>query len=165
VAVFLGDKSRFAVEIGEWHGGLRRVDLWAAGQWLTCDDHWAFVKQFRHSVQTDSAWLDSGGGSPLPFPGLSFAVTHRRLLANDDGLRERWWFMCWGPTTDNVLAHLFRDGDHLAITVEFCREEHLRLNPDHVGAVFVAEVEAADFAEILRETVAVLDQEPPPASS
>lgn len=139
----LGDKSRFAVEIGDWHGGLCRVDLWAAGQWLTCDDNWAYVSQFRHTVQSDCAWLVAGGGSPTPFPGLSLAATHRRLLADSEGLREQWWFLLWGPTTDNVSAHLFRDGDHLTITLQFWRERHLRLHPEHVGVVFVVAIDTA----------------------
>jgi hypothetical protein len=164
VTVPLGDKSRFAVEIGNWHGGLRRVDLWAAGQWLTCDDNWAYVKQLRHSVQADCAWLTSGGGSPTPFPRLSSAATHRRLLADDEGLREQWWFLHWGPTTDNVSAHLFRDGDHLTITLQFWREEHLHLHPEHVGAVFVVEIETEEFVEILRDTITILEQEPTPPS-
>ncbi|MFI6082566.1 hypothetical protein ACIBBB_16580 [Streptomyces sp. NPDC051217] len=50
MTVLLGDKDRFAAEVGEWDHALRRVDLWAAGQWLTCDDNMAFVKQFRLAV-------------------------------------------------------------------------------------------------------------------
>ncbi|MCW2913819.1 MAG: hypothetical protein JWN52_1887 [Actinomycetia bacterium] len=154
----LGDESRFAVEIGDWRGGLCRVDLWAAGQWLTCDDNWAYVNQFRHTVQTDCALLAAGGGSPAPFPGLSFAATHQRLRADDE--RDQCLFLHWGPTTDNVLAHLFRDGDHLTITLQFWRESHLRLHPEHVGTVFVIEIDTEEFIEILRDTITALEQEP-----
>jgi len=152
------------VEIGERYGGLRRVDLWAADQWLTCDDDWVYAKQFRHSVQTDCARLDSGGGLPRPFPGLSPAAAHQRLLADDEGLGEQWGFLRWGPTTDNVSAYLFREGDRLVITLAFYRQEHLRLHPEHGGAVFTVEIVAEEFIEILRNTVAVLDEEPAPAS-
>jgi hypothetical protein len=84
------------------------------------------------------------------------------LLADDHGLRERWWFLQWGPTTDNVLVHLFPEGNHLVITVEFCREEHLRRNPEHIGAVFVAEIEAGELAGILQSAVATLGSDPTP---
>ncbi|MER6573976.1 hypothetical protein ABT288_49605 [Streptomyces sp. NPDC001093] len=80
MTVVLGDKSRSAVEVGEWELSLRRVDLWAAGQWLTCDDNMAFIGQFRSDVVDTVAWLRSGSGSPLPFDGLSPAATHLRLM-------------------------------------------------------------------------------------
>jgi hypothetical protein len=70
VTVLLGDKNRFAAEVGEWEHSLLRVDLWAAGQWLTCDDNMAFVGQFRSDVTDTVAWLRSGASSPLPFDGL-----------------------------------------------------------------------------------------------
>jgi hypothetical protein len=64
VTVFFGDKRRFAVEVGDWDGpALRRVDLWAAGQWLTCDDNMAFVRQFGRAVAGSATWLRSGHGT------------------------------------------------------------------------------------------------------
>lgn len=156
------------MEIGESVNSLRRVDLWAAGEWLTCDDNVAFVAQFRSAVRDTAAWVRSGHGSPLPFTGLSPAATHRRLYAGvgEDGeteegneLRSEFRFLDrWGPTTDNLLAMLFRDGDNLVITLEFWREEHLRAHAEHVGEVFVIEIQATEFAGILEDLVAALDQ-------
>ena len=80
MTVLLGDKNRFAAEVGDWDNALCRVDLWTAGKWLTCDDNMAFVRQFRRDVLDTVAWLRSGQGSPLPFDGLSPESTHRRLL-------------------------------------------------------------------------------------
>ena len=158
VTLLMGRKERFALEAGEWDGGLRRVDIWVAGQWLTCDDNMAYVPQFRLSVQRDLARLDSV--APAPFPGLPPAAIHQQLLTDDDGLGEQWWFLHWGPTTDNVLAYLFRDGDRLVITMEFWREEHLRRHLEHRGAVFVAEIEAEELADILQNAVGVLGPDP-----
>lgn len=98
--VVLGDKSRFAAEVGE-PGPLCRVDLWAAGKWLTCDDNMAYVPQFRRDVLDTAAWLRSGEGSSLPFAGFSAEATHRRLMrhAGDDEseadyqLRSRFRFL------------------------------------------------------------------------
>jgi hypothetical protein len=113
MTLLLGDKGRFAAEVSERYGGqLRRVDLWATGQWVTCDDNMAYIPQLRLSVQADRRRLGSLGGSLPPFPGLHPAAVHQQLLTDDDGLRGQWWFLRWGPTTDNVLTHLFRDGDH-----------------------------------------------------
>jgi hypothetical protein len=165
VAVFLGDKRRFAVEVGDWvDPALRRVNLWAADQWLTCDDNLAYVKQFRRAVEDTAIWARSGHGSPLPFANLSPATTHRRLVAgtgNDEEdyeLRMQFQiFDGWGPTTDNLLAFLFHDRDHLVITLQFWREEHLLKHPEHAETVFAVEIQAAEFAGILKDLAAVLD--------
>jgi hypothetical protein len=71
------------------------------------------------------------------------------LLADGEGLDQRRGFLHRGPTTDNVNAHLFREGDRLAITLEFCREEHLP-HHEHIGAVFTVEIDAEELIEILR---------------
>ncbi|MEU0957060.1 hypothetical protein ABZ353_32740 [Streptomyces niveus] len=161
MAVLLGDKHRFAAEVGEWDDTLCRVDLWAAGQWLTCDDNMAFVKQFRLAVLNTAEWLRSGQGSPPPFTDLPPVATHRRLTlrAGDDDeteaeheLRGRFQALTWGPTTDNVTAYLFRDGDCLTITLQFWREP-----PEQAAEIFVAEIPVAEFAETLEDLVAVLD--------
>jgi hypothetical protein len=171
VAFFFGDKRRFAVEVGDWAGpALRRVDLWAAGQWLTCDDNMAFVRQFRRAVADTATWLRAGRGTALPFPAMPAAAAHQRLVAGtgredeDDALRRRYrFFDCWGPTTDNVEAFAFRDGDHLEITWQFWREGHLLKHPEHAGTVFTLEIQAAELAGLLEDLVAALGRggEPP----
>ena len=157
MTLLVGDKARFAVEVGEWRGGqLRRVDMWASDQWLTCEDNTAFVPQLHRSLQAECARMTAIMETPPPFAGLPPDVAHRRLLANDDGLRESWWFLQWGPTTDNVLAHLFPHGDDLAITAEFWREEHLRLHPEHAETIFVAEITADELTGILQDAAVAL---------
>lgn len=166
------------MEVGDWDGtALRRVDLWAAGQWLTCDDNVAFVPQFRSSavpqfrreVAETAAWLRAGGGVPVPLAGLSPAAAHRRLMAGagdeeeDDRLRRRFrLFDRWGPATDNIEAYLFRDGERLEVTWQFWREEDLLRHPEHAGTVFTVEVGAAELAGLLEDLAAVLgcDGEP-----
>ncbi|MFK0011369.1 hypothetical protein [Streptomyces sp. NPDC091027] len=166
--VMLGNQSRFGAEVGAEVGApgpLRRVDLWAAGRWLTCDDNMAYVPQFRRDVLAAAAGLRSGGGSPLPFPGLSPEATHRRLVrsteegdASESGyeLRSRFRFLLWGPTTDNVLAHLFRDEDRLLLTLSFWREDHLLGHPADAGAVFTAETGTEEFTGTLEALATAL---------
>ncbi|MEY9842879.1 hypothetical protein [Streptacidiphilus sp. EB103A] len=166
MTVLLGDKTRFAAEVGEGEQSLRRVDLWAAGQWLTCDDNMAFVRQLRSDVVDTVGWLRSGGGSPLPFDGLSPEGTHRRLMHRsgaDDQTEEEYEFrsqfrvLSWGPTTDNVTALRFRNADRLVLTAQFRREEHLFKHPEHVGKVFATEVPTEEFVGILEGLTAALD--------
>ncbi|MFF2412306.1 hypothetical protein [Streptomyces sp. NPDC058092] len=164
MTVPLGDKRRFAVEIGDRDHGLRRVDLWAAGQWLTCDDNMAFVAQFRHTVLETANCVRSGKGSPLPWPDLPAEVNHRRLLLGsetphdtDAGPRGRYRGLEWGPTTDNLISSLFRNRDSLTLTFEFWRKEHLLTHPAHAGHVFVVEVPVPEFVEILDGLVTALD--------
>lgn len=160
----LGDKSRFAAEVGE-PGALCEVDLWAAGKWLTCDDNMAYTPQFRRDVLDTASWLRSGAGVPLPYAGLSAEATHRRFRqhAGDDEsevdyqLRSTCRVLLWGPTTDNVLAHLFREEDQLVITLEFWREKHLLSRPEDRGAVFVARIPSGEFIGILEGIAAALD--------
>jgi hypothetical protein len=75
----------------------------------------------------------------------------------DFAFRRRFRVLDWGPTTDNVTAHLFRDGNGSLMTVHCRRDEHLLEHPEHVGEVFVAEVPTAEFVGILQGLVAVLD--------
>lgn len=163
--VVLGDKLRFAAEVGE-PGALCRVDLWAAGKWLTCDDNMAYVPQFRRDVLRTAAWLRSGGGSPVPFAGLSAEAAHRRLVYRmgevnapeaDYRLRRGFQALLWGPTTDNLTACLFRAGDRLVVTLEFWREAHLINHPEDAGVVHAVEIQAAEFVGILEGVAAALD--------
>ncbi|MEZ0096015.1 hypothetical protein [Streptacidiphilus sp. EB129] len=147
---------------------------WTCGpreQWLSCDDNMAFVGQLRSDVVDTVGWLHSGGGSPLPFDSLSPEATHLRLMHRagaDDETEEEYEFrsqfrvMSWGPTIDNVTAHLFRDADRLVLTLQFLREEHLDRHPDHAGKVFVAEVPTEEFVGILEGLAAVLDSSQDP---
>ncbi|MEV4454775.1 hypothetical protein [Microbispora sp. NPDC049633] len=163
MAVFLGDKHRFGVEIGEWVNPLlRRVDLWAADQWLTCDDNLAFAMQFRLSVTGTANWLRSGPAPHPPFSGLSPVAAHRRLVGQSADFEEehrRHEIFHWGPTTDNLRSFLFRNSkreDELVITFDFWREEHLLEHPEHAGRVFAAELRTKEFIGILDELAEVV---------
>lgn len=166
VSTIFGDKHRFAAEVGEWDHELCRVDIWAGGKWLTCDDNMAFVRQFRRDVLDTTGRLRSGMTSALPFDGLSPQATHRRLMlrAETDGeseadfeFRNRYRGLDWGPTTDNVTTHLFQDQDCSLLTLQFRREEHLLKHPEHADEVFVAKIPTAEFVGILRDLAAILD--------
>ncbi|MEU4266580.1 hypothetical protein [Streptomyces sp. NPDC026092] len=143
------------------------MDLWVAGEWLTCDDNMAFAPQFRHAVLDTIAQLRSPAGFPPPFAGLSPIAAHRRLMLDaghdqeteaDYELRSRHRVLDWGPTTDNATTHLFRDGDRLMITLQFRRAEHLLRHPEHADKVFLAEIAAPEFVSILEDLVAALDR-------
>ena len=143
--VLFGDRDRFAIEIGDRPD---LVDLWAAGHRLTYFDNDVYLPQFRHSVKTTLDWLGRDPDLSLPYPGHSPEENHCLLMADDTGLRERYWVFNWGPTTDDFFAHLFHDGNRLIITVQFHRRDHpLR------GEVFVIETSKEEFTQILKGTV------------
>ena len=157
MSILFGDKLRFAAEVGEfWNDSdqFRRVDLWASGRWLTCDDNVVFVPQFCMSVRDTLNWLRSDCDLSRPYGGMSLTETHRRLLEIDDGSREQFWFPLWGPTTDNVSGHVFRDGDSLSITLEFWRETHKP--PEERGEVFVSEMPESEFVGVLEQIITAL---------
>lgn len=161
--VVVGDKVRFAAEIGG-PGPLCRVDLWAAERWLTCDDNTVYVPQFRRDVLHTAARLRLGEGLPVPFAGYSAESAHRRLVrraedsasATDDQSRDGFQALLWGPTTDNVITCLFRESDHVVITLEFWREDHLVNHPEDAGAVLVVEIPAEEFIALLESIAAAL---------
>jgi hypothetical protein len=112
-----GDRSRFAVEVGESSGdtdAARRVDVWAAGVWLTCDDNNVYVPHFAGCLQhaVGSLLVDpTHRRLGRPYPELSFADNYRRLRAEEDNTDYlAYRFMDWGPTADNVGMLLFREG-------------------------------------------------------
>jgi hypothetical protein len=156
--MLIGNKERFAAEIGEFCGNspaLRRVDLWAANRWWTCDDNMVYVPQFHHSVQFTVDRLRSGGINLLvPFKDVSPADAHRRILAEEADEDspvswDRFWFESWGPTTDNVISRIFREQGRVWITFEFWREDHH--DPDELGRVFVAELAEEELISVLEQ--------------
>lgn len=153
--ILVGDKRRFAAEVGEPLGELHRVDLWAAGHRLTCDDNAAFVPHFCMCVRATLARLRSGPNLSPPDPGLSIEEAHRRLLEVGCGSSEPFRFPSWGPTTDNVRGHLLQTGKSLSLALEFWREEHRPA--EERGVVFVAEIPEAELIDVLERLIAALD--------
>ena len=97
MAILLGNKDTFAAEVGDADGtDLRRVDLWAVGQWLTCDDNTVYVPQFRHYV---GLTRDRVVAEAVPSPGPSAVAAHRRLLADGERLLPQFW------REDHLRAH------------------------------------------------------------
>src|SRR5207248_5778604 len=124
-----GEKSRFAIEVGEFSGDTdssRRVDVWAADHWLTCDDNSVYVPHFAWCLQHAVGRLLSDPQayrSGRPYPDLSAADNHHRMWADaesgDDAEDRAYRFMDWGPTADNVRMHLFREGGTTLLPFSF----------------------------------------------
>lgn len=134
MAGLLGDERRFAVEVGDG-SVLRRVDLWVAGQWVTCEGGRVFVEQFCSCVACIVAVVRAGGIPARPFAGASSAAAHRRLRCGfvgggrefeRFGFFRRWG---WGPADDSVASFLWWDEGCLVIAMGFWRERHLLTRP------------------------------------
>lgn len=156
--MLIGDKARFAVEIGDYcEGGtaLRRVDLWAANRWLSCDDNHAYVGSFVMQVQRTIDRLrakTSARELAPPVAGLTPLQMYRQ--ASRRQALTRWQLLNWDETTDNFSSYLFRVEDRLVITFEFWREHHEPA--EDRGKIFATELPVAEFVEILERMLQVL---------
>ena len=124
-----GERERFAFEIGppdpqQPTTGVRTVDVYAAGRWLTCDDNSVYVPQFVYSLEGSIGRLlvdPAVYNLSRPYPDLSIEENFRRLLAdaeagsNGDHDYRDYLFMDWGPTSDNVSNCLFREGERVYV--------------------------------------------------
>lgn len=158
---YYGERERFAFEIGppDCEGpttGTRRVDVYAAGRWLTCDDNTVYVQQFVYSLEGSIGRLlrnPTFYKSVRPYPELSIEENFRQLLveaeagATGDYAYRDYLFMDWGPTSDNVSSCLFREGETVHIAFSFWRESHH--DPSELDKVFVAELPERELLLIL----------------
>ncbi|MET7751175.1 hypothetical protein [Micromonospora sp. NPDC005367] len=152
-----GDRATFAVEIGEVEPHqLRVVDLWAAGKRLTTDDNWAFLPFFIGALRSDATQVRRRDVKPCPFPGRAPEEVFRLLDADETEFRERFWFMQWGESVDNVSTYAYLDED-LVIVFAFWRADHPI--PGDLGKVFVARIPPDEFVATVEEAADLLDAE------
>ena len=84
-----GQLTRFAITVGEIlsdNGGSRRVDVWAANRWLTCDDDNVNVPFFAgcHQRAVRNLLSHPQNRRGRPYPELSVEDIYRRLRADGD---------------------------------------------------------------------------------
>ncbi len=154
MADLVGDPSRLAFEIGAEDGGLRTVDIWLAGRRLTVDDNAAFVPQFCVSIERDAELLESDHDWSPSTDATNALDAHRWCRGDDSGGAERFWFMHWGPTTDNVITFLFELDGQMVITSQFWRSTHEPKS--ELGAVHEASLDRAELIDLLKQAVDVL---------
>jgi hypothetical protein len=150
-----GQLTRFAITVGEIlsdNGGSRRVDVWAADHWLTCEDNNVNVPHFagclQHAVR--SLLSDPQHRRGRPYPELSVEDNYRRLRAEDDNTEYlSYQFMNWGPTADNVGMLLFREEGTAYLPFSFLRPDHHV--PSELGKVFVVELPEWELAGVLHD--------------
>ncbi len=154
-----GSRSTFAFEIGEnheSHSDLRKVDVYAEGRRLTCDDNVVYVPQFLNALTCDLDRLvfppDPKRDLP-PNPGLSPTENHkylRELAMEDNRLHLYHRFMDWGPTADNVSMHFFRENGIIHLPFSFCRDAHHVV--DEIGTVFCATLSESELRLTFHQT-------------
>jgi hypothetical protein len=150
-----GNRATFAVDVGPLDSSdLRTVDLWAGGTLLTPVDNMAFVPAFTHLMRSSAARVRQGKVPNRPYPWLSPEENFRRLHADQTEFSERYWFLHWGETVDNVAAYAYLNGD-LMIPFTFWRADHP--SPQEIGKVFLAQIPPQDLVEILEAAADFLD--------
>ena len=148
-----GEKSRFAITVGETlsgRGAVRAVDVWAADQWLTCEDDAVYAPQFAWAVKADLGALlrDPQLRRGRPHPELSIEENFRRLRTDAEADNAEYYrFMDWGPTADNVNMLLFQEGSIAYLAFAF--RDLRRDDPLQLEKVFVAELPEWELAKVL----------------
>jgi hypothetical protein len=147
--------SRFSFTIGEDLipcGSSRRVDIAAAGRWLTCADNNVNTSFFAGRLELDLRKLlsDPQERCGRPHANLSIADNYRRLRAeakedNTEYLSYR--FMDWGPTADNVAMLMFREDGMVYLPFSFVWPDGQ--DPSELGKIYVAELPEWELATIL----------------
>jgi hypothetical protein len=88
----IGDKSKVGFSIGGlFSKDLRVVDIFIGGVLITYYDHHAYVPQFIYALEHEVAFLESG------------KVDHG------------YYFMDWGPTTDDGYVRGIFEGTYLTL--------------------------------------------------
>lgn len=152
-----GKRTSFAITVGEIlheNDSSRRVDVWAAYRWLTCEDSQVYVPFFagrlQHAVR--SLLANPQGRRSRPYPELSIEDNYRRLRADaetDNTEYLSYRFMNWGPTADNVGMLLFQEDGIAYLPFSFFRPDHH--DPSELGKVFVAELPEWELASVLHD--------------
>ncbi|GIF77528.1 hypothetical protein [Asanoa siamensis] len=152
-----GDRSTFAIEVGDrLSPQLRTVDLWSAGVLLTVDDNAAFVPSFCLLMRRTAEAVRRRDVATCPYPGRSPWEIVRLLHEGPDEFRERYWFMRWGETTDNLSPYAYLDDD-LVLMFSFHRPTHPR--PEELGKVFEARIAPATFVATVEAAADLLERE------
>jgi hypothetical protein len=116
---WFGDPAQFALAVGGRSleaETLRVLDVWVGGSCVTTNDNLVYIPQVQHTLVMEARSLANRPGLAEPFPGRPLVAQHRLLASVDDGSAEQFWFMHWGPTTDNCETFVFRFDSELAIT-------------------------------------------------
>src|SRR5688572_23806828 len=156
-----GHPSRFQCVIPALDGQdpkQRLVDVYAAGRWLTCDDNTAYTPHFAGCLAHAAEWIlrndESTSVFRRPFPELSPAEKHRKLLAaakgdGDNTRHLQYRFIDWGPTALNGRAHLFVSDGIASSPFSFWRPGHHE--PTGPGQIFVAELPERELVRVLHQ--------------
>jgi hypothetical protein len=105
-----GDRATFAIEIGGFDGGLRIVDLWAGGKWLSVSDNVSYVPSLCNLMRSSADRVSRGEVLGSPVPGCTPEQVFWLLCQDSEELAESHWFMHWGDGTDNLRIYALTAG-------------------------------------------------------
>ncbi|MEV0003900.1 hypothetical protein AB0H28_16640 [Micromonospora sp. NPDC050980] len=161
-----GDRATFAVKVGGAKSlALGVVDLWAAGALLTAHDNWTVLPRFCAALRSTAALVRQGEVAPCPYPGCrkrrhvdcpgrTPEENFRRLHGDQSAFRERFLFLQWGETVDNVSKYAYLNDGGLVLVFAFWRADHPHPQP-HTAAFAVARVTAVSVRHLARKEVRI----------
>jgi hypothetical protein len=160
MTLWFGDPAAFALALGEraeraeLNDKLRVLDVWVGGDRVTTEDNLAFIPQMRATLEREARGLATRINLDEPFPNAPLAEQHMMLEATDDGSAEKFWFLHWGPTTDNCSAFVYRFGSELAIT---CRNRFDAVTNQPIDNVLQGKVSEDELVQLLLRCASSLE--------
>jgi hypothetical protein len=162
----IGHPERFAFEIGEYRDSrqLRHVDIWAGGVRLCIDDNTVYLSQFidslsdeiRRSYRISDFAKYLRGLSPIEM-AVFVSSTREENSPNygmeNDSIYHHYMFLNLGPTTDNLVAFLFRDTQTSYFVYSFWRET---LKTGDIETYQVVELEFDEIISVARDAMNTL---------
>ena len=129
---------------------LRIVDLWAAGQRLTVDDHTAYIPSLAHYMRLETERVRRGDIPPRPFPKSNPEEMVRRLRKDQKGSAQKFWFLRWSEILDDVSTYAYLADDDLVILFAFWRTTE-------AGRTFELRIPSREFTTVVEEAADFLD--------
>lgn len=160
--MIIGQKEIFAFDIpamSDPEAQLRECNIFIAGKSVCCDDNMIYTIGFIAALQRELQRLMRTYNflkHEMLFYGKGIEETHALLrqhytygaaifdyaeLDKDKDIVDSiddLEFMCWGPTTDNVVAFLLPVFGRIYLSYDFWRETHQPVS--EIGRVYAVEV-------------------------
>ena len=147
----VGDKTRFAMEIGPYRyesKQLQHVTIWSAGKSLNPVDEVVYLPTFYTKLQTEIRRIEDGDFERTDLEGLSLEEIYQRF---DDEENEIHQILCYDMSTCPAKCFFLEQDSGSTLLWSYWDTRH---NPsDEIGAVFALDISKEELSDVLRESL------------